>query len=52
MKMFLEKLFAFIVEIAALTVLCNKMGADPTWCLLGLWVWKDLSETMENEDRI
>ncbi len=49
MKMFFIKLSVFTVEIAALTVLCNKMGADPTWCLLGLWVWKDLSETMKNE---
>jgi len=31
-------------------ILSDVSGTDPVWYMLGLWLWKDLSETIRKED--
>lgn len=51
MKQFLAKLAGFAAAFAAIIILNQASGMDPVWYLLGLWLWRDLSDTMEKEDR-
>lgn len=50
MKQFLLKLVSWAVVFAVTVILSEETGADPAWYLLGLWLWKDLSETLGKED--
>lgn len=31
-------------------ILSELTGVDPVWYLMGLWLWKDLQETLGKED--
>lgn len=50
MKMFLLKLLPFSIVLAFSFGLSAATGADPAWYLLALWLWQDLSETLDKED--
>lgn len=44
--MFLARTALWAAEMAAIVIICSKMEVDPVWCLLGLWMWKDLTDEM------
>lgn len=50
MKRFLLKLVSWAAVFLATIILSEVAGTDPVWYLLGLWLWKDLSETIMKED--
>lgn len=50
MRRFLGKLASWAVALAAIMFLSDVSGTDPVWYMLGLWLWKDLSETIRKED--
>lgn len=52
MKGLLGKVAAIMVMMMAARVASIVTGDDPVWYLLALWLWKDLSETMEKENRM
>lgn len=51
MKGLLVKVAAIMVLMMAARAASIITGDDPVWYLLALWLWKDLSETMEKEER-
>lgn len=52
MKGLLGKVAAIMVMMMADRVASIVTGDDPAWYLLTMWLWKDLSETMEKENRM
>ena len=50
MRRFLGKLASWAVALSAIMILSDVSGTDPVWYMLGLWLWKDLSETIRKED--
>ena len=51
MKRLLGKIAGFTTAFAATIILSEATATDPAWYLLALWLWKELSETMEKEGR-
>ncbi|SCJ70499.1 Uncharacterised protein [uncultured Flavonifractor sp.] len=49
MKLFLKKLVCWAVVMAAIMVLSDATDCDPMWYLMGIWLWKDLSDTLGKE---
>lgn len=50
MRRFLGKLASWAVALVTIMILSDVSGTDPVWYMLGLWLWKDLSETIRKED--
>ena len=49
MKRLLLKLAGWVAVFLTTMFLSEAAGTDPVWYLLGLWLWKDLSDAMEKE---
>lgn len=49
MRRFLGKLASWAAVFAVTVILSEATDADPALYLLGLWLWKDLSETTGKE---
>lgn len=52
MKRLLLKLAGWVAVFLTTMFLSEAAGTDPVWYLLGLWLWKDLSDAMDKGDRI
>lgn len=52
MKRFLLKLVSWAAVFSVIVILSEEAGADPALYLLGLWLWKDLSETSRKEEEV
>ena len=50
MKRLLLKLAGWAAVFLTTMILSEAAGTDPVWYLLGLWLWKDLSETIRKQD--
>lgn len=50
MKLFLLKMATLAIVMGAAVISSGVTGVDPVWLLLGLFLWKDLSETLGKED--
>lgn len=51
-KKLMGKIAGFAAMFAVTIILSEATSTDPAWYLLALWLWKDLSETMEKENRM
>lgn len=51
MKRILLNAATFAVVVLPSVILSELAGVDPVWYLMGLWLWKDLSDTMDKGDR-
>ena len=51
MKRLLMNAATVAAVILPFVILSELAGVDPVWYLMGLWLWRDLSDTMEKEDR-
>ena len=50
MKRLLLKLAGWAAVFLTTMFLSDAAGTDPVWYLLGLWLWKDLSDTSRTEN--
>ena len=51
MKRLLMNAATVAAVVLPFVILSELAGVDPVWYLMGLWLWRDLSDTMEKEDR-
>ena len=49
MKAFFLNLILYLASFAASLILIEATGADPALYLLALWIWKELSEAIEEK---
>lgn len=50
MNDFILKIAAFVIVLVFINVFVEITEVDPSLILLSLWLWKDLSESMDEKE--